>query len=250
MRGPRGASRGARGRGPAALLLLLAGLLAGVAAAAAAPFEVLVAAPGDSLSAGSPAGSTAGPGLIQHPESVYAPGDTLVAAFRLTGALPSEDTTLGEGIPATLTLVVDLWRARGGWWDSLVHTEPYLYRFRRDVWSGRYELLDPAGNAVVLRDREALRAYLERVHEVPLGVPAGFERGKHYYLTVRAALKPLDLEDLEAVNSWLSGDVTQGSGGGILGFPKALAELARDLSGLGDRSALGRSRDFTPRPER
>ncbi len=231
------------------------GLVAALPGSAAAAFGVTVAAPGDSLPpassvAGSPDEANSG-AVIPAPRVRYAPGDTLVATFRLSGVLEEGNETLGEGIPATLTLVIDLWRERSGWWDSLIHSQPYVYRFRRDVWRGTYEMIGPDRSTVTLGDPDALRAFLERIHEVPLGTPDRFDRGKSYYLTVRAVMKPLDLADLEEVSAWLNGDVTQGrGGGGLLGIPKSLANMAVDLSGLGDRSATGRSRAFVPNPGR
>jgi hypothetical protein len=188
----------------------------------------------------------AGPGA---PE--LAAADTLLATFGLRGILDprDENPTLGVGVPATLTIVVDLWRDRSGWWDSLVRSRTYTYRFRRDVWSGVSEVVNPDGTSVTLADPTSLCAYLERIHEIPLGAAPAFDEGKAYYLTVKAVLKPLDLDDLEEVEAWLSGDVTQGPAkGGILGVPKALYRLAVDLSGLGTESRVGRSEPFTPRP--
>ncbi len=230
-------------RGPSRMVIALcAAALTLGAGAARADLGVWVAAPGEPFSADSARAA---------PAPRFAPGDTLVAAFGLTGLFDQGNETLGEGIPATLTLVVDLWRERGGWWDALVHSQSYTYRFRRDVWSGAYEIVDPDLSTARLTDRDALRLYLERVHEIPLGPASRFEASSRYYLTVKAVLQPLNLDDLEAVDAWLSGDVTRRSGnGGLLGVPKALAGFVIDLSGLGDVSALGRSLTFVPRPGR
>ncbi len=146
---------------------------------------------------------------------------SLVAAFLVTGVVDEADSTVGEGIPATLVLVVDLWRDRSGWWDALVHTEVYTYRFRRDVWWGTYEVVKPDGTLILLPDREELRVYLERAYEVPLGPASRFDAGKGYYLSVKATLKPLDIDDLEKIDAWVSGDVTKGrGGGGSWAFPR------------------------------
>jgi len=177
-------------------------------------------------------------------------GDTLVARFTVAGTMDgSEGSALGEGIPATLTLVVDLWRVRSGWWDSLVHTQTLAYRFRRDLLDGRYRVLDPEGRAVGFPDPDALERYLARPHEIVLGPAAGFPAERRYYLTVKAIVRPLRLDDLEEIDAWLNGEVTAGrGGGGILGLPKTLAALMVDLSGLGDRSSVGRSAVFVPNP--
>ena len=120
------------------------------------------------------------------------------------------------------------------------------YRFRVDAWTGAAELLDFRGVEEDLPDRDALRIRLEQVHEILLGTPRDFQADKRYYLTVRAFLRPMKLEDLEEVDAWLSGRVT-GSGGGILGIPKAVARVLLGASGLGDESATGRSGVFVPR---
>jgi uncharacterized protein DUF4390 len=173
--------------------------------------------------------------------------DSLVAAFRVEGTFDA-NASLGDGIAATLLIVVDLWQERSGWWDSLVRSKVLLYRFRRDVWTGQVELLDQAGSPRQLPDRDALRANLERLHEIGLGTPGDFAKGKSYYLSVKAMLRPLSLDDLENVDAWLSGKVTGSEGGGILGIPKSLARAVIGASGLGDESAIGRSAKFMPRP--
>ena len=61
-----------------------------------------------------------------------------------------------------------------------------------------------------------------------------------------AMVQPMNMDDLENVDAWLSGDVTQC--GGLLGIPKALARIVVDVSGLGDQTAEGKSRSFVPRP--
>lgn len=213
-------------------LLLAVGLGLAVPASSARGFEVIVAAPGETL-------------LADSLKATPSPGDTLIASFRLR-ELFSEGSTLGDGIPATLTLVVDLWRDRGVWWDSLVRSQAFTYRFRRDIWTGEVELWNIDRTRSVLADRDVLATFLERVHEIVLGVPENFSRRKRYYVTVRALVQPMSMDDLESVDAWLSGDVTRG--GGLLGIPKALARIVVDVSGLGDQSAEGRSRSFIPRP--
>lgn len=213
---------------------LLLALLFLPGAVPAAGLEVQVAGPGESLGADSLTVWTSPAG-----------GDTLLAAFRASGVFEG-NAHLGEGIAATLLLVVDLWEERGGWWDSLVRSQVLVYRFRVDAWTGAAELLDFRGVEEPLPDRETLRTRIEQVHEVLLGTSRDFREGKRYYLTVKAFVRPMKLEDLEEVDAWLSGRVT-GSGGGVLGIPKAVARVLLGASGLGDETAEGRSGIFLPR---
>jgi hypothetical protein len=214
----------------------LAGLGVLLAVSAGWALEVEVAAPGEALPANSHGNSL-----------MVAAGDTLIVSFRLQGVFDA-DSSLGDGFPATLVLVVDLWRERSGWWDSLVRNQVFTYRFRRDIWSGEVDLRNLDRTTSTLPDRESLLGYLERVHEIVLGVPADFNREKSYYVTVKAMVRPMDMDDLQEVDAWLSGKVTGSGGGGLLGIPKALARIVVDVSGLGDQSAVGRSRSFVPRP--
>lgn len=195
-----------------------------------------VAGPGDSLTTDS----------LSTPGS-FAQSDTLIALFKLSGVFDL-DQTLGDGIPATVILVVDLWRERSGWWDSLIRSQAFSYRFRRNLWNGTYELWGFDRTKSEIRDREHLETILGRVHEVVLGTTEDFEPGKRYYLTVKALVKPMNLDDLERIDAWLSGNVTGSGGGGLLGIPKSLARVVVDLSGLGDQSTVGKSRMFLPRP--
>lgn len=260
-RTPGAAARRPRTRALSAWLLLAAatGFLAGSTALPAWALDVRVAAPGDTLSVGTGAGTDAGSGEQTNDgtgeaagsrtdsPAVFAPGDTLVAAFQLNGVFAGNES-LGDGIPATLVLVVDLWRERSGWWDSLVRSHAFSYQWKRDTWTGEVALRGIDGTASTLPDRESLRAVLERVHEIVLGLPRDFEPGRRYYVTVKALIKPMEVDDLQKVDSWLSGDVTSSGGGGFLGIPKALARIVVDVSGLGDQTVVGTSRTFLPRP--
>jgi hypothetical protein len=175
--------------------------------------------------------------------------DTLVSAFRVHDVLGASDlTALGEGLPSTMSLVVDLWRVRDGWWDSLVRSQSFRYRFRRDLVRDVFVVQNPGRTMSTFTDRTALAAHLGREHEVVLAPPEAFPRGHRFYLSVKAVVEPLNLDDLEAIDAWLSGEVTTGRGGGVLGIPQVVLGLVVDLSGLGDRSAVGRSPEFTPNP--
>jgi hypothetical protein len=212
------------------------GLLGGLGGAPASALEVIVAGPGETLDGTPPPGDVA-----------FAEDDTLIASFRLRDVFAGNES-LGDGIPATLVLVVDLWRERGGWWDSLVRSHAFTYQLQRDMWTGEYALRGLDGATSVIPDREQLVAVLERVHDIVLGLPRHFEPGRRYYVTVKALIKPMGLDDLQKVDAWLSGDVTSSGGGGVLGIPKALARIVVDVSGLGDQTVVGQSGPFVPRP--
>ena len=174
----------------------------------------------------------------------------LVSRFHIVDLFSPDSDPVGEGLPATLTLIVDLWRVRSGWWDSLMRSSVQRYRFRTDLLTDGYRVQNPDRTVVIVEDFAALRAHLGRTHEVSLALPDAFPEGARFYLSVKALLEPIRVEDLEEVDAWLSGDVTEGrGGGGLFGIPKAVAGLIVDVSGLGDRNAVGRSPVFQPNPK-
>lgn len=224
--------------------LAVAVLLAAPSAAAHAEFSVAVDPP-------RPAATVDTDGSSHDAAQDSAAADSarvLVASFRLDDLFEDRDERLGEGLAATLTVTVDLWRVREGWWDALTASQTLTYRFRREPGRDAYVVRNPDRTTGDFPDRAALSAHLERVHELGLGPPERFPKGTRFYVIVRAALKPLTLDDLEELDAWLSGDVAEGRGGGLLGVPRALAGLVVDLSGMGDRSAAGRSAEFVPNP--
>jgi len=216
----------------------LTAVLLAAAVPAAAGLEVEVAAPGETLP-GEPAAAAA----------PLSPADTLMATFRLKGLFEDDGEGAGQGLAASLTLVVDLRRSRKPFWSTgRVGVQAFTYRFRRDPLDDAYEVLNPDGTTAELRDRAELARYLERVHEVVLATRGSFEPGKEYEVAVTAVLKPMDIENLE---EWLSGDVGGGGGIGdfILGIPRFIYAVSVKMSGLDDERGEGSSGRFTPLPD-
>jgi hypothetical protein len=83
-----------------------------------------------------------------------------------------------------------------------------------------------------------------RVRVLPLQRLAAADR---YYVIVTAAVKPLTVEDLEAVEKWLSGEAKRSGKpgpGSIAKLPNYLVNVLANLSGFGDEVARWRSGDF------
>ena len=196
------------------------------ASAAAAPLAVSVEGPGE-----------------------LSPADTVAAAFQVTGILESLDHTLpGQTVPASIVIEIDLWRRKSTWWDKLVSSYTIEYRMYHDPLTREYVLLG-LGQTRTFSDDKQLSAFLSEPRQAILGLAENFSLDKTYYVTVHVLVEPFNPSDLDRVDAWLKGDVTQGRGGGILGIPKALSGILMDFSGLGDHSAMGRSEPFVPNPK-
>ncbi len=219
---------------------MVLGLLAVASGARANGITIDVAPPGQPLP-----GDTTGVGGMT-PASP-SDGDTLVAAFRLRGLFSEDNPGLGDDLAATVTLLVELRKANKPFWSSgRVAAVAFTYRFRRDALDGSYEVLTPGGTLVELADRATLSRYLERVHEIEVAVRGTLEREKLYRVHVTAVVKPMDLDDPETMESWLSGTVS--NNGALLGIPKFIWDASIKLSGLGDKRAEAQSEPFLAWP--
>ena len=170
-------------------------------------------------------------------------GDTLIALFRLAG-LEAENWLDGD-LAATLSLVVELRRTSKPFWSSgRVAFQGFDYRFRKDPLDGSYEVLNPDRSLVRLADRATLGRYLGRIHEIELARRADLRPDQEYVVHVSAVLKPMDLDDPESLEGWLSGNVS--GRGALLGIPRFILDASIQLSGLGDRRAEATSERFRP----
>lgn len=157
--------------------------------------------------------------------------------------------SLSRGMPATLTLRAELWRRRNGWFDRLERTSETTTRLRRDVADETWRLERPGVPPLVVSSLDSLRLALERNTAVPVGSLERIAPEAPCYVVLSASLRPLNIEDVEEVEGWLSGEVkSKGpSGFGFLtGLPRSLFEAARNFAGFGDKRARMISAEFTP----
>ena len=190
-------------------------------------------------------------------------------AFQLTSIRPTRDTTgqlvvevqleqpieprvagsLGRGMPATLTLHAELWRRRNGWFDRMERAVEATFRMRYDVWSDTWRLDRPGQPTLIVGTLDSLQLALEHTLALPVSPLERIPAETSCYLVVSASLRPLNVEDMEEVEGWLSGEVHEKrhSGLGVLtGIPHSLFEAARNFAGFGDERSRLISTDFTP----
>jgi len=192
-----------------------------------------------------------------------------VHAFQLTSIRPTRDSSdqlwvevqleepieprvaasLGRGMPATLTLHVEMWRRRRGWFDRMERTVEATFRMHYDAWGDDWHLDRPGAPSLTLSTLDSLQLALEHTLALPVAPLAHVSPETSCYLVVSASLRPLNVEDVEEVEGWLSGEVKEKrhSGLGIVtGIPRSLFEAARNFAGFGDERSRLISTDFTP----
>jgi hypothetical protein len=162
---------------------------------------------------------------------------------------PRVANSLGRGMPATLTLHAELWRRRSAWFDRMERAVDVTFRMRYDVWSDDWRLDRPGAPTLVLGTLDSLQLALERTLVLPVAPLGRIPSETSCYVVVSAALRPLNVDDVEEVEGWLSGEVREKkrSGLGVLtALPRSLFEAARNFAGFGDEHSRLISADFTP----
>lgn len=170
---------------------------------------------------------------------------------------PRVAKSLGRGMPATLALHAELWRRRNGWFDRMERAVDATFRMRYDTWSSTWRLDRPGGNSIVVGSLDSLETVLARTLALPIGRIDKLPQEASCYVVVSAALRPLDVDDAEEVEGWLSGEVREKRGGGlgvVTGLPRSLFDAARNFAGFGDERTRLISDEFVlsrlPSPSR
>jgi hypothetical protein len=178
-------------------------------------------------------------------------GQQLHVELRLEEPIePRVASSLQRGMPATLALRAELWRRRNGWFDRLERTVESSFRIRHEVGRERWLLERQGAEALVVSSLDSLSVLLERTLVISAGSLEKLPPTAPCYVVVIASLRPLQLEDVNEVESWLSGEVksSRSSGGlGILtGIPRSVFDAARNFAGFGDDRSRMISAEFTP----
>jgi hypothetical protein len=156
--------------------------------------------------------------------------------------------TLDRGMPVTVVVTVDVWQDRTGWFDRLVGEQTIMLRAFRNAWSEDFTLRRDGEGDRTISDLRALEQEIARPMRVRVVPMTRLSPGDRYYAIIHASVKPLTVEDLEAVEKWLSGEAKRSGKpgpGSIAKLPKYLVGVLANLSGFGDEVARWRSGHFT-----
>lgn len=171
----------------------------------------------------------------------------IAVTFRLTDPLePRVEQSLGRGMPATLLLHAELWRKRSGWFDRVERSVDATVRLRYDVWTHEWRLERAGLPAITVASVDSLELALSRPMALAFPGTARLAAGARCFVVLSATVKPLSVEDVEEVESYLSGEVRGPRGGGITALPRSLFDTVRNFAGLGDSRARVVSAEFSP----
>lgn len=198
------------------------------------------------LAAASPARADDDLGLTVGP--VEWVGGAICVSYRVGEPFtPRLTETLLQGMPATVTFEVGVWKDRSLWFDKLLVAMQSEHRVVYDPWAKAFRI---GSGGAPIRTRTAptldsLGALLFTERRLPVALASGLDSTGRYYVSVRVVIRPLTPEDLGEIEDWMSGTV-QDPEGKSRGLPRYLFGLAANLSGLGDRTAIAKSERFVP----
>jgi hypothetical protein len=185
-------------------------------------------------------------GLAVDPVEVLA--GAITVSYRVDRPFtPRLEETLLQGMPATVTYEVGLWKRRAFWFDRLVVALKNEHKVVFDPWRKAFRLrsggMDARTRSVPSLD--SLQTALFVVRRLPVCLLTALDPDASYYVTVRAMIRPVSEEDLGEIEDWLAGEVKDPEGT-ARGLPRYLFGITANLSGLGDRTAISKSDRFTP----
>ncbi|TMQ67368.1 MAG: DUF4390 domain-containing protein [Candidatus Eisenbacteria bacterium] len=160
---------------------------------------------------------------------------------------PRLEETLLQGMPATVSFEVGLWKRRSFWFDKLVLALRSEHKIVYDDWAKSFRIRSgqsPPQNRTA-HGLDSLRNLLFSARRIPIAAGAMLDSTGSYYVSVRVTIRPVAVEDLGEIESWLAGE-SPGPDRAQGGIPRYLLGLAVNLSGLGDRTAIRKSERFAP----
>jgi len=175
-------------------------------------------------------------------------GGAITVSYRVGQPFtPRLEETLLQGMPATVSFEVGLWKRRSFWFDKLVLAMRSEHKVVYDDWAKSFRIRSGQSPPQNRRapDLDSLRNLLFAAHRIPVAAASMLDSTGTYYVSVRVTIRPVAVEDLGEIESWLAGE-SPGPDRAQGGIPRYLLGLAVNLSGLGDRTAIRKSERFAP----
>lgn len=152
-------------------------------------------------------------------------------------------------MPATLSLHVELWRKRSGWFDRMERAFDATLRLHYGVGDEAWTLERGGSAPLVVGSLDSLEAALSTPIALPITRLDRAAPDALYYVVVTGTVQPLNVSDVAEVEGWLSGEVKAPRSGGfalITQLPSSMFDAVRNFAGFGDSRARMITPEFTP----
>jgi len=122
-------------------------------------------------------------------------------------------------------------------------------RLHYDVWNDAWRLERAGTPPLSFGTLDSLEIALSRPIALPVARLDRVPPDARCYVVVSATVKPLNVEDVEQAEGWLSGEVQEQRHAGfgvITQLPRSLFDAVRNFAGFGDSRVRAITPDFTP----
>ncbi len=185
-------------------------------------------------------------------DSVKVSATMLLLDFTVDGIIDQKAAEgLKKGLTSTIEYQIQLWEKSSGWINRLLISRDLRLKVFFDNWENKYKIIS-AEEERLTSSLETVRDKCSQLKNVEIFPVEKLKSDKKYYLTIKAVLKPLSVENYQEIKNWISGqaksldlkhlDDTQQQEKKVKG---GMFKMFLALTGFGDRAVSGRSDDFS-----
>lgn len=136
--------------------------------------------------------------------------DSISTEIEIADSLSSRlDDYIHKGIPAGFEYRAELWRVRRGWFDKQIGAVDVEYRARYDTWSKRYTIVNVRPEYAAEYTLERKREFLDLVSSTGAVAFPADDSSAEYYIVAKLTIRIMTLSNLEEVESWLKGEISE-----------------------------------------
>ncbi|OQX87694.1 hypothetical protein B6D60_03370 [candidate division KSB1 bacterium 4484_87] len=184
-------------------------------------------------------------------DSVSVKEGNIVVSFHAQGIFDEKVIQgLRRGLTSTFQYEVQLWERKSRWVNSLIISQSRRIKVYFDNWEKKYLVLSPEERRLTA-SLEKVQKHCTRLENVALIPLTKISPKKKYFVSVKAVLRPLSMENYQEIKNWLSGsaknldvknlDDSEEQERRIKG---GFLKLLLSLTGFGDKVISGKSNDF------
>lgn len=184
-------------------------------------------------------------------DSVKISSNILVIDFTVDGIIDQKAAEgLRKGLTSTIEYQIQLWEKKSGWINNLVISHDVRMKVYYDNWENKYVIMS-AEEKRLTNSIETVREKCSKISNLSIFPVSKMKENGNYFITVKAILRPLSVENYQEIKNWISGqaknmefknlDDTKNQEKKIKG---GVLKMLLALTGFGDRVVSGRCEDF------
>ncbi|NOZ62797.1 MAG: DUF4390 domain-containing protein [Calditrichaeota bacterium] len=184
-------------------------------------------------------------------DSIGVKEGNLVVSFHTQGIFDDKTMQgLRRGLTSTFQYEIQLWERKSRWVNSLIAGQSRRIKVYFDNWEKKFVVLSPEERRLTPSPEKVQRLCTE-MSDMGLLPQKKISAKKKYFVTVKAILRPLSMENYQEIKNWLSGSAKNldlknldDSKEQEKRFKGGFLKLLLSLTGFGDKIVSGKSQVF------